>query len=691
MTHRDTNDSLPIDLQRLFPASVSEILRDEDPARFQQWLVQNIHGFATPHNADQFGPQAWRALAIALGSAIWNATPLPSNRFHPRPLPHPGRNDPCACGSGRKFKRCCANAPAFPQFDPQMMWSFVLDSLAHDDLAQALQQDLLPTAAIAVHCATLIHEDHAERAAQLLAPLFAGNLDRRNSQDDEYALDLLLDAYDALGHLTIKQGLLDRIVAQPKRSLLRAAAWQRLATMHLDRGDSPGAWRAFKQAQRDEPEARALAHLELILLAGDGRIDEAPARAKMWIRRLQRKGVARDDELIAWLQDVADDPHETLTPPGFASADDEGELLQGWLSEVRERPITTSYTAVDETTTPHIARDPEQQVRSHLQGLDLSPQQIELVLADLRSQAADASSVADAYADAHADAHADKIVDQLDSLIFTPVASLLDVEQQWHEVFAGLKPFSTHEEPFGDDDPWLKEERWTAFLQQHPQAWDSLDILDDLASALTLHPMIGEPTFTEQILVPILERAVGIVEHTLRGVALPRLTWAIEQNRPLLRAYARLALWKLESGDPERAIALGERLYALNPHDNHGLRGVLVDEYLRCDRNADALTLANAHADDLFAETRYARVLALFRLHDLDAAHQALVDAATCLPKVLRYLLPKSIRQPKLDDGPNIIIGSAEQAWLYRQAMREEWQRTPGALAWLRKSSRRTA
>jgi SWIM/SEC-C metal-binding protein len=29
--------------------------------------------------------------------------------------PVPGRNDPCPCGSGRKYKKCCgANAPASP-------------------------------------------------------------------------------------------------------------------------------------------------------------------------------------------------------------------------------------------------------------------------------------------------------------------------------------------------------------------------------------------------------------------------------------------------------------------------------------------------------------------------------------------------------------------------------------------------
>ncbi|MCC6341525.1 MAG: SEC-C domain-containing protein [Bryobacterales bacterium] len=45
----------------------------------------------------------------------------PEPRTHPdtseqptqpvRPAPRPSRNEPCPCGSGLKFKRCCLNKP----------------------------------------------------------------------------------------------------------------------------------------------------------------------------------------------------------------------------------------------------------------------------------------------------------------------------------------------------------------------------------------------------------------------------------------------------------------------------------------------------------------------------------------------------------------------------------------------------
>jgi len=52
--------------------------------------------------ADPQAPAAVR-LQAALAIRGSQATPPPT----PRPAAHTGRNQPCPCGSGRKFKRCC--------------------------------------------------------------------------------------------------------------------------------------------------------------------------------------------------------------------------------------------------------------------------------------------------------------------------------------------------------------------------------------------------------------------------------------------------------------------------------------------------------------------------------------------------------------------------------------------------------
>lgn len=75
-------------------------------------------------------PGLHEAMASALGMEIWNATPIPQNRFRPRRLARPERNAPCPCGSGRKYKQCCAELPPIDLgITEEVMLAEVLDLL----------------------------------------------------------------------------------------------------------------------------------------------------------------------------------------------------------------------------------------------------------------------------------------------------------------------------------------------------------------------------------------------------------------------------------------------------------------------------------------------------------------------------------------------------------------------------------
>jgi hypothetical protein len=91
---------------------------------FLAWFRQEIarETAVGPH----LDEPAVRALGTVLGRSIWGATPAPRNDFKPKPLPSPERNDPCVCGSGQKFKRCCAAGPPLPSLNPAELWPFVL-------------------------------------------------------------------------------------------------------------------------------------------------------------------------------------------------------------------------------------------------------------------------------------------------------------------------------------------------------------------------------------------------------------------------------------------------------------------------------------------------------------------------------------------------------------------------------------
>jgi hypothetical protein len=51
-------------------------------------------------------------MATLVALEIWNATPIPENRFRPRKQAEPERNAPCLCGSGRTISTF--GAPAVP-------------------------------------------------------------------------------------------------------------------------------------------------------------------------------------------------------------------------------------------------------------------------------------------------------------------------------------------------------------------------------------------------------------------------------------------------------------------------------------------------------------------------------------------------------------------------------------------------
>jgi hypothetical protein len=262
------------------------------------------------------------------------------------------------------------------------------------------------------------------------------------------------------------------------------------------------------------------------------------------------------------------------------------------------------------------------------------------------------------------------------------------VEQEWHQTFPLEKPFSVQDQPFDAHHIWdeFTENTWCGFLRTHPESFDSLDILDDLATALARHPQAEAPGLDDLLLGPVLARNETIIARACANTAKTAVPWVIAANRPALRGLVRAFQWRIARDERESAVTTAERLMGLNPDDNHGLRYMLMNEYLRAGSDDKALTLARHYPHDLAPETRFGAVLALVRLQRMQEAERALRTAQSDLPKTAQYLLPARIRRPKLQQG-TIEIGGDDQAWFYRDEMRSVWQQTPGALEWLRAHS----
>jgi hypothetical protein len=272
--------------------------------------------------------------------------------------------------------------------------------------------------------------------------------------------------------------------------------------------------------------------------------------------------------------------------------------------------------------------------------------------------------------------------------VLMPPADIAAVECEWHKVFPLEKPFSIQDQPFDNHEIWdeQSESRWCGFLREHPDSFDSLDILDDLATAVGRHPQADAPGLDDLLLGPLLARVETIVAHACPMSAKTALPWVIDRNRTALRSLMRTLQWRLARNERDTAVATAEALIDLNPDDTHGVRFVLMNEYLRAGCDQKALALAERYPHDIAPETRFGAVLALLRLRRLQEAELALHTATSDLPKTAQYLLPPRIRRPRLAQG-TIEVGGDDQAWLYRDEMRAVWQQTPGALEWLRAHS----
>jgi hypothetical protein len=272
--------------------------------------------------------------------------------------------------------------------------------------------------------------------------------------------------------------------------------------------------------------------------------------------------------------------------------------------------------------------------------------------------------------------------------VLEPPDPIARLEEQWREVRPADKPFSVSFEPMNPRDIWNDplDDDWLYFLERHPQAINSLEVLDDIITLIYTHPLGETPYGPMRDCFSILQRAERIVEQA----ALPAgrtLPWIIRENRPALRLLAHLILvceHILE--DKTEALRLSERYLQINPTDNHGYRTELVNNFLREGRNQQAAAICANYPQDMMAETRYGHVLALYRLGDMAGAALQLSSAADHLPLVKDYLLRKRAAKPKLN--PNRIrIGGKDQAWIYREDMRDCWAATAGCLEWLQKQS----
>jgi tetratricopeptide (TPR) repeat protein len=620
--HSQGESATLLEFERLIPDSVGIAMRVADAGEFLRWVQQSLADYATENSLVTVDRALARALAFAWARAVWNGLPLDASGHKPKRMPDPAADEDCPCGSGQPFGDCCKDMPHIPPLSSSVLWPYVLANIQPAERSVLLAGNRVPRAALIEFSAYLLDHDRRGEVIAALEPRLTMP-ERYHDEEMALLLDLLCDAYGMSEKgARRKLKLLHMVTERAPRSPLRSEAWQRLATIYMDKRENDRAWRAFRHAQQDHPHADALSVLEVELLVAERRLEEARYRATFWATALKKNGIPGSDPRIEFLQRVAADPVVAL---GEVAIDIEGagRQFREWLDTVRGRAIPT---------------------------YDLLPRQSALAL--------------------------------------WPPQAVATAERKWHAVFPLEKPFSVQDQPFDSHEIWhaAGETYWCDFLRAHPECFDSLDVLDDLATAIARHPQADAPGLDDLLLGPVLARNEAILARALETRGKVTLPWVIASNRPALRGLMRALQWHLARNERPRALSTAELLLNLNPDDNHGVRFMLMNEYLRAGSDAKALALAEAYPNDLAPETRFGAVLALVRLDRLQEAERALINARSDLPKTAQYLVPARIRRPRILHD-RIEVGGDDQAWLYRDEMRAVWQQTPGALEWLRAHS----
>lgn len=574
-----------------------------------------------PRLAEMMPPEGARAIAFSMFREIWNHLPRPDHDWKTLPLPKLERNAPCPCGSGLKYKQCCGSLADASPFGPGefSVLAYVLETVPVSQY-RALPFKRLNPDELAHVAQQWLDDGRMEAAAALLEPLLAP--DARLDLRHEYAFDTLCDIYLEMDQPARRIALVERLMQSSDRDL-KSAAMHRRCTMLADAGDYPAAWRLFKDAQRQDPDNPGLAHLELVLLASQGEIDQAQQRARFWATRLRKLGY-EGEEIVAYMEQIARDPQaliDAMQGGNFADVDaaDDADFEEADIADV-EALITLAETLPA----------PSCQHRLFPRDGQAGP--------------------------------------------LTPTPELAALESKWQDLFP---------RDAAERDPW-RDTRWLLWLAAHPLAWQSFIVLDDLAMSLddSLFPEVCDDPL-DWLEETLLDHAVALLRVNIAANRAEncRLEWGCRENRPALRLVMRLA--DLAQGTDEELPLLEWLVLTLNPDDNTGHRVALVHRLCEAGRAAAALAVCDRHADDTLGGMRYGRVLALQQLDRCADATAALAQAKKSAPRMLKTLVADKPRMPAITPG-TITPGGADEAWYYRADFLTAWEKT-GALAWLRR------
>lgn len=615
---------------------------------FCDWFAQHFAG-ALPSLGQGPGPERSadevRRMLVAMARLIWQRTPDPAEGWRQRGLAQPSRNDPCYCGSGRKFKHCCqalvANVPPMVLDSTPLGGALLIAGPAAQREPAALRR--VPPDMVAAAARELQEEQGPQAVLELLEPLFLQP--RGLSARHELSFDLLVEAMLDLGLEARREQLVRVVVAEASDRVLRCAARCRLASFLSDQGRFEQAWEQFRAAQREDGGNLQLLHLELVMLLSQGRLDEARTRAPLLAARARKLGYPELADALLEVEAAGPEGLDTLAGGDFDEDDDafdeDGDPFQDGDEGTFEADAEDEWIDLLCTPLPHLD------------------------------------------AQAFAQLHDVSLQDDADGPVLQVVPST-QVERElapWSDRFGPALPVLTslrgEAEVLLGDPP--QAVRW---LRAHPHLCAAVPVLDDLlVAAREMCEMSGAP----EVAAAALELAGAAADMVVAACARwpdAQIPWGNMANRPLLRIVAQAIDFALEAEAGQRAKIWMRWMLARNPEDKHGWREVLRMMLLREGDAQAALAVFDAYPQDA-PPSAHERALALYMLGRREEAEAVLRAAHERFPAFVAGLLPQELERPAGMRRGMVTVGGADQAWEWRMSVRDVWE-SSGALEWLR-------
>lgn len=292
------------DWQQLFDACAQRLLENPDRASYLDWFLHTASAAELPAPPGAPSDRWLRALGVAMAEAL----PLPPE-FRVRRTPRPGRNEPCKCGSGEKYKQCCGEYAKDLALDDYHALEHVLAALPAPQYA-ALVRSQVDTRALADIAGDWLDDEHQQGVIALLSPWFAPDTGKF-TQAAAPLLTHYVDALLSLGRHAEAEAVSALALERGDRAM-RGTALRARAYVRLERQDIDGAWKDFAEMRRLTPSDPDNVTLELTILLASQRYTDAQARARYWLPQLERNRDPAADGPLEFVRRVIADPESAL-------------------------------------------------------------------------------------------------------------------------------------------------------------------------------------------------------------------------------------------------------------------------------------------------------------------------------------------------------------------------------------------